>query len=308
MRWTRMNAGSAMMVLCLAAISPLVLGACDDEPEAPLEAPLEAPEAPELSATLRTFSIDRSTSAVDFLMQAPLENIHGVVPRSMEGELFVDLADLSRSRGLIKVDIDPLELFQRKRESEDEELGEEVKSDTQNEHARTWFQISEDAPAEVREANRYAQFNVTRISDASATNVVEMDGDKRTVTLTAHGDFHLHGHTAQKSAQLELVFSFEGDRVRSMRVRTVSPITVSLAEHEIRPRSAFGTLAQATLSTLGEKIAEAAPITFEVTANAGDPCEDIPAMDVAASAEARAACGLGVDDEPGEGGLPPTGG
>ncbi len=308
MRWTRMNAGAATMVFFVALLSPLVLGACDDEPEAPAEAPLEAPEAPELTATLRTFSLDRSSSAVDFLMEAPLENIHGVVPHSMGGELFVDLADLSRSRGLIKIDIDPLELFQRKRESEDEALGEEVKSDTQNEHARTWFQISEDAPAEIREANRYAQFNVTRISDASAMNVLEMEGDERTVTLTAHGDFHLHGHTAQKSAQLELTFAFEGDEVRSMRVRTVSPITVSLAEHEIRPRSAFGTLAQATLSTLGEKIAEAAPITFEVTANAGDPCEDIPAMDVAASAEARAACGLGVDDEAGEGGLPPTDG
>lgn len=89
-----------------------------------------------------------------------------------------------------------------------------------------------------------------------------------------------------------------------MRIRTLEPIEVTLSEHEVRPRSAFGTLAQATLSTLGEKIAQSAPITFEVTATAGDPCEDIPATDVAADPEARAACGLGVGEEPGEGGIP----
>jgi hypothetical protein len=202
------------------------------------------------------------------------------------------------------VDIDPLELFQQKREDAEGEFGEEVKSDTQNEHARTWFQFSEDAPEEVRNVNRYAQFGVTRISDASATNVLEMEGAERTVTATIHGDFHLHGHTTQKSAQVELVFTFEGDDVRSMRVRTVAPVDVGLAEHDIRPRSAFGTLAQATLSTLGEKIAEAAPVTFELTANAGEPVLEMPDCNVETSEAATAACDLGGDEEPGEGGAP----
>jgi len=293
---------TTLVGLSLALASSLWVG-CEDEPEAPADPELEAPEE---SATSRTFAIDRASSNVDFLMEAPLENIHGVAPRSMEGDLYVELADITASRGLIKVDVDTMELFQRRREAEEGDFGEEVKDDTQNEHARTWFQISEDAPEGVREANRWAQFNVTSVADASATNVLEMEGAERTVTATIAGDFHLHGHTTQKSAEVELVFTFEGDEPRSMRVSTVSAVDVGLEEHDIRPRSAFGTLAQATLGTLGEKVAEAAPITFELTANAGEALVEMPPCDLAVSEEATAACDLGIDADPGAGGIPPV--
>jgi len=293
------------MWLSLVLVGGLWVG-CEDEPEGPVDPELAAPEALEQTVTRRTFSIDRASSNVDFLMEAPLENIHGVAPRSMEGDLYVELADITASRGLIKIDVDTMELFQRRREAEDGDFGEEVKDDTQNEHARTWFQISEDAPAGVREANRWAQFNVTSISDASATNVLEMEGAQRTITATIAGDFHLHGHTAQKSAEVELVFVFDGDEPRTMQVRTLSAVDVGLEEHDIRPRSAFGTLAQATLGTLGQKVAEAAPITFELTSNAGEPLVEMPPCDLDVSQQAAAACDLGADEPPGEGGVPPS--
>jgi polyisoprenoid-binding protein YceI len=298
--------GRTRMMWMWAALLGFALTGCDDEPETPADPELEAPEAPEPTATSRTFTIDRTSSKVDFVMAAPLENIHGVADRSMEGDLYVDLADLTASRGLVKIDLDTLEIFQQKRESEDGEFGEEVKNETQNEHTRTWFQISDDAPEAVRDANRWIQFNVTRISDASATNVLEMEGAERTVTATIHGDFHLHGHTTQKSAQVELVFLFEGDEPRGMKVRTVEPVNVGLEEHDVRPRSAFGTLAQATLGTLGQKVAEAAPITFELTANAGEPLAEMPPCALDVSEEATAACALGASDPPGEGGIPET--
>jgi hypothetical protein len=98
---------------------------------------------------------------------------------------------------------------------------------------------------------------------------------------------------------------FEGDEPRSMRINTRAPISIGLAEHDIRPRSAFGTLAQATLSSLGQKVAEAAPINFEVIANAGEPLETMPPCEIATSEAASAACGLGIDEPPGEGGIPP---
>jgi hypothetical protein len=133
-----------------------------------------------------------------------------------------------------------------------------------------------DAPEAVRAANRWVQFNVTRITDASETNVLEMSGAERTVTATIHGDFHLHRHTTQKSARVELVFRFDGDEPEAMAVRTTAPIDVGLAEHDVRPRSAFGTLAQATLGTLRQKVAEAAPITLELSATAGAPLVEVP--------------------------------
>jgi len=279
-----------------AALAAAPTAGCDeDETPSALETdPLEAP-APAPSS--RRFMIDSAATKVEFLMEAPLESIHGVADRSMQGELFVDLTDLAASRGLVKIDLDGLEVFQRTRESTSDELAEETTNDTQNAHMRTWLQISEDSPAEVRDANRYVQFNITRVSDLSATNLMEMEGAERVVTATLHGDFRLHGRTTQKSARVELTFAFEGDEPRTLRARTVEPIAVGLADHAVRPRSTFDTLAEATLATLGQKVAEAAPITFELTARAGAPVDQMPTTAIEASEAAAAAADLGVEGE-----------
>jgi hypothetical protein len=280
------------------SLSVLVLLACgcDEEPAAPAAPetpPLEAVERPD-TATTRVFTIDPASTAVDFVMVAPLENIHGVSRESMSGELYLDLADLSASRGLVRVDLDPLEIFQRKRASTAEELGEETKNETQNEHARTWLQIAGDTPQEVRDANRYAQFNVVEVTNVSADDVLAMEGNERVVTLSATGDLRLHGRTTRKTARLELRFQFEGDTPRSVAVRTLEPVNVGLAEHDVHPRSAFDRLAQSTLATLGEKVAEAAPITFELRATAGEPVRAAPELRLEESEAAAAAARLGM--------------
>ena len=115
------GAGAALL-----AIAPAIGCDEDDAPPAPETDPLEAPEPPPSS---RTFAIDSARTKVEFLMEAPLENIHGVADRSMEGDLYVDLDDLVASRGLIKIDLSTLEIFQRTRESADDELGEDSSSD-----------------------------------------------------------------------------------------------------------------------------------------------------------------------------------
>ncbi|MCU0674268.1 MAG: YceI family protein [Myxococcota bacterium] len=283
--------------VCSSLFALFVVG-CDEEPPAPAAPetpPLEATERPE-TATTRAFTIDPASSAVDFVMVAPLENIHGVARESMSGELYLDLANLSASRGLVRVDLDPLEIFQRKRASTAEELGEETKNDTQNEHARTWLQIAGDTPQDVRDANRYAQFNVVEVTNVSANDVLAMEGAERVVTLNATGDFRLHGRTTRKTARLELRFQFEGDAPRSVAIRTLEPVNVGLAEHEVHPRSAFDRLAEATLATLGEKVAEAAPITFELRATAGEAMEAAPELRLEESEAAAAAARLGMPE------------
>ena len=76
----------------------------------------------------------------------------------------------------------------------------------------------------------------------------------------------IHGHTVPKSARVELTFTFEGDTATGVRVRSLEPVSVGLEEYDVRPRSAFGTLAQRTLAALGEKVATAAPVTFDFRA------------------------------------------
>jgi hypothetical protein len=204
-------------------------------------------------------------------MEAPLEKIHGRAPGSAEGRFTVDLAHLENSRGLLRIDLDHLEVLQMKRESTDGEYGEEVRNETQNEHLRAWFEISPDAPADVRETNRWAELSIVAIDAISEPNVLGMTGDTRVVTARIRGTFRLHGRAAPKSAVVELTFTFEGHEPRSVRIRTLEPFMVGLEEFDIRPRTAFGRLARQTLSALGEKVAAGAPVTIDVTANVEAP-------------------------------------
>jgi len=49
-------------------------------------------------------------------------------------------------------------------------------------------------------------------------------------------------------------------------VRTTEPLDAGLEEYDVRPREAFGKLAQRTLDALGTKVAKSAPLQVEFTA------------------------------------------
>ena len=247
----------------------LAFAGCGDS--TPAEAPSAPLEAPTPTATDTAWQVATPGSAVDFLMAAPLENIHGRAPDSVQGELNLDLANLAESSALVRIDLLQLEVLQQKRETADQAFGEEVRSDTQNEHVRTWFEISPDAPEAEREANRWAEFRVERISDLSAANVNGLTGAERVVQATLHGQLRVHGRTVPKTARVELTFTFDGDTATGVRVRSLEPVSVGLEEYDVRPRSAFGTLAERTLAALGEKVASSAPVTFDFRAAPARP-------------------------------------
>jgi len=255
--------------LAVASFSVLValaaLGCGSHEQETPASAPLEAPTSPTAASSV-SVTLDASTSALDFVMTAPVEHIHGRAPESLEGTLSLDLHDLTQSRGLVKSDLLKLAVLQSKIDEETHEFTEETRNERQNEHMRTWFQISDDAPAEQREANRWVEFRIDEVRDVDHADVTAMTGDERRVHLTVAGQLRVHGVTVPKTAELALVFHYSGDTFQSVDVRTVGPIDVNLAEHHIEPRSSFETLAQKTLGALGQKVADAAPVTFSVTA------------------------------------------
>lgn len=244
----------------------LALPGCEDSDKAPL-----APEATELKAPAPKvqgavrFSVEKPSSKVEFMMEAPKEKIRGRVSGAAEGDLHVDLADLTKTTGLITVDIGGIELFQTVA-ADDGSFGEEKKSDLQNKHARTWLEIADDAPADVREKNAKTQFAIRKIEAASEANVLKMTGPERKVTLKAVGDLLLHQRKSEKTAELEVTFRFEGDKPTAVTVKTVKPFPVDLAEHDVRPREAFGKLAQKTLEVLAPKVAREAAVNIELTA------------------------------------------
>lgn len=64
------------------------------------------------------------------------------------------------------------------------------------------------------------------------------------------------------------ISQFAGERPELVEVRTLEPLTIGLEEFDVRPREAFGKLAQKTLSALGSKVAVAAPVQVEFRARA----------------------------------------
>src|SRR5688500_17760850 len=70
-----------------------------------------APTAPALEAAMPRaqgaigFQVDPGSSSFTFLMDSPLEKIQGDAPKSIQGELFIDPTDLTKSTALVKADL-----------------------------------------------------------------------------------------------------------------------------------------------------------------------------------------------------------
>ncbi|AUX35435.1 MULTISPECIES: hypothetical protein [Sorangium] len=256
-----------LLLVVLAAAAPGA-AACQGEaqPLAPAATELKAPEAKAPAAA--AFAIDRARSNVELAMDAPREKIRGRIEGAAGGTLQVDPTDITKTTGLITVDLSTLELFQTA-VGDDGKPGEEKKSDVQNEHARTWLEISKDTPDDVREKNARAQFAIRSISTSGEKDLSKLSGAERTVTVTASGDLLLHQRQAPKTVELIATFRYEGDRPAGVTVKTAKPFSVGLAEHDVRPREAFGKLAQKTLEVLAPKVAKEAAVSLELTATAG---------------------------------------
>jgi hypothetical protein len=235
---------------------------------AALDAPMRA------SAKAVHLAVDTPTSSVKFLMDSPLEKIDGDAPASATGELAVELEDLAKSTGIVKIDLDKLTLYQQKRNEGSGSFTERQKNDKQNEHARDWFQIvpheGVTTPEQVAK-NRIAEYRIESVTP-SVPNVLALSGAERKVTATVNGTLHLHGRQAKKSAKVELTFRFAGDKLESVGVKTLEAFPVSLVEFEINPRDGLGKLTKsvtdAIAGTLKGKLATEAPVMLELTAKA----------------------------------------
>ncbi|MBZ5711299.1 hypothetical protein [Nannocystis pusilla] len=263
---------ASALVVCVALAC-----ACGGEPVKLAEKAqkLEVKPPPPAPTTVHLV-VDGTSGRLGFDMDAPIEKIRGKVPASaLSGEVWLDPTDLAKSRGLVRVDLRDLELFQRTAPEPGKEFGEEVKSDTQNQHARDWLEISPDTPADDLAKNAIIEFALTRITAASVTDLTQVTGPERKVTFTASGDFLLHQRKAEKSVELEATFRYDGDVLREVEVKSVEPLTIGLDEYDVRPRSGFGKLAAKTLDQLAPKVAKEAEVSLEFIARPdgkpGDP-------------------------------------
>lgn len=254
----------------LLLATALLLPACGPSPAPEQPVLLEKGEKlkPKPPATVgaQTYVIQTAGSKIGFEMEAPFEKIRGRIPAtSYSGQLSIDTAHIDKTTGLLTVKLSGLELFQRKA-GDDGKFGEESKSDTQNAHARNWLEIGEDAPADQRSKNTQAEFSITSIKDVDHNDLSQLAGNKRTVHFTAMGNLRLHQRVAHTELKMEAVFNYSGDAPKSVHVRSLESLAVDLAAHDIRPRTAFGKLAQKTLEAMAPKVAKIAQVQIQLNA------------------------------------------
>ncbi len=260
------NARTTAILLSAALVGVV---ACDKKEESSSAAPAASSVAPSVTPPTGTFvvyAIDPGgKTSID--MPAPKEHIKADTSASA-GELKIDLANLANSRGEVKADLETLKTHT---------FGEASKDDKQTEHALTWLEVGEKTPANVKDANRWVTFAIRSIDGLSATDLTKVapeksgDGDVRTVTLTAHGDFLLHGHKAPKDAALEVAFHYpsgapSNSRPTRLDVRSKAPLHIVLADHEVKPRDNLGAIAQSAFGLLGTKVAETADVSLDLHA------------------------------------------
>ena len=258
----------------LAFALGLVLGCGKKEAPADLapvsSGSLEAPKASTAEAS--SLSVDAATSSVKFLMDSPLEKIDGDAPGSASGDLSIDLGDLSKSSGLIRVDLDKLTLYQQKRPDGTGAYQERKKNPLQNEHARDWLQLvvhEGEVTAEQVAQNRIAELRIEKV-EPSGKSVLGLTGAERKVTATISGTLRLHGRQLPKSSKVELTFHFSGEHFDSVGVKTLEPFSIDLEKFEIHPRDRAGkfvkSITETVSTTLKGKIKSEAPVMIELTA------------------------------------------
>lgn len=233
-------------------------------------ASLEAPKT--TSAAAVALTVDGPSSSVKFLMDSPLEKIDGDAPGSVSGELSLDPAELAKSTGLVKVDLDKLTLYRAERPNGTGEYQARAKNDLQNKHARGWLQLdARDGEVTAEEAAQYriAEFRIEKF-EPSVKSLSELSGAERKVTATASGTLRLHRRQEATSTKVELTFRYEGDKLASVGVKTLEPLVVKLERFEIHPRDDAGKLVKSLTETIAThlkgKIQSEAPVMIEFTA------------------------------------------
>lgn len=254
-----MRIGFSAECRAIVAVVALFAMGCSDELSknaAPTATALES--AKPASAAALPFVVDDKSSKASWTMEAPFEKIFGEIAGGISGNLFIDPSDLKSTTGLFEADLGKLDLFQQVRENEKDEKSafkERTRSEKQNEHAKAWLQL------EKPEFTK-AQLKIKKL-ETDTPDVGKLTGAERKVSGKLTGDLLVHGRSAERTVNFEATFSYAGDKLTKVTVKTTEPLDVNLEEFDIRPHDPGGK----TLAALAPKVAKSAPVMIELTAS-----------------------------------------
>lgn len=245
---------------------------CEDKKTnlAPVASALVSSTPPSSNASVTKFGIDRD-GKTSIELEAPKEKIKATTSAA-SGSLDIDLGDLTRSRGVVKIDLTTLTTST---------FPEAEKNAAQTTHARTWLEVADGESGKLddktKEVHRYAVYAIRSVEKPSEGNVAKIAPQKdgadevRTVSLTTKGDLLVHGHKVeQRDADVDVTFRYDvgapPEKPKSLALKTRKPFRVVLSEHEVQPRDGFGKIAKGSFHLLGTKVAENADVTLDLRA------------------------------------------
>jgi len=165
-------------------------------------------------------------SSIRFEIPSKRGSLRGTISR-VSGELEVDLSDLTRSRGLVRAELDSLAI-RAPTGSTDAALLE---------RARVALELTADAGVPA-----FTSFDLTSVEDAIPAQIEPPQAHEaeaafvRRARVTAVGNLLLHGFRVARRAPLEVEFGFsaDGPSPSSVAIRSRAPLVVSLETHAIR--------------------------------------------------------------------------
>jgi polyisoprenoid-binding protein YceI len=189
-----------------------------------------------------------------FLIDAPLEKIKGVSEEG-EGSIALMADDLGKTTGTLKIKLTSLRT---------ETFGDKGKDESQTDHARAWMEVGKESSAETRAKYEYAVFKLTGVK-AEPKNLADVkeEGGVRKITVTASGDLTLHGVTVKREVPLVATFRGPADKPTEVSFTTEKPFTISLQEHDIKPRDSVGKFLDGALGKIGKKIDDKVQLSLE---------------------------------------------
>jgi hypothetical protein len=208
--------------------------------------------------------------------------------RVARGQLAVDLMRLQGTQGTVEFDLASARV-----------LGSDGTEDRQaSAEAQSWFDVGPSRPEALRERLRWARFTLRNVRNPSAVAAHEgrvvrrgtlpplggadepsarggaagMDTREiREVTADAEGQLLLHGYQVDVGVRLRIAFEYAvpataGAVPERLRIETVRAFPVSLAAHDIVPRSGSGGPVNGTQPLLGKHPGREARVSVQLLA------------------------------------------
>lgn len=245
---------------------PLVLAgalACTKKEEAPrrtepwLAQPSASSATTSPSGPLRFRFL--SESQIRFSVPTRRAQPSGTVPLA-DGSLELDARNPTRAKA--SLDFDLLRLVA---DPESLPAGTDLGGAEPSTLAQRWLELGHDVPSERREPFTRARFELSTVDDVSG--VLELDRPSSKATATIIGGLLLHGFRAPVRTRVAIQpQKTSAEQPRRLSIRSLEPVVLSMAAHDVTFRSPSGIADAAQTERLSDTIGKNARVEFELLA------------------------------------------